>query len=64
MTGTGDVPFMARLRSRERAERLERMAQQVESGELVIRQATDQERSRWAAERAEREAAEDRRAEL
>ena len=43
------------LREGERQRRPDRIAQQVERGELVIRQASDAEREQWARERQERE---------
>jgi hypothetical protein len=38
----------------ERQPRLDRIAQQVERGELVIRQASDAEREQWRQERERR----------
>jgi hypothetical protein len=50
-------PVSSRYMKGERQRRADRIAQQVERGELVIRQATDDERKRWARERQEREQA-------
>jgi hypothetical protein len=44
-------PALQRLRGRERQERLDRIAAEVESGELRIRKATAAERQRWRRER-------------
>jgi hypothetical protein len=48
-------PVWSRYMKGERQRRLDRIAQQIERGELVIRQASDAEREQWARERQERE---------
>ena len=48
-------PVYRRYLKGERQRRLDRIAQQVQRGELVIRQASDAEREQWARERQERE---------
>jgi hypothetical protein len=51
---TNDPVYYRHMKD-ERQRRLDRIAQQVQSGELVIRQASDAEREQWARERQERE---------
>jgi hypothetical protein len=48
-------PVYSRYMKGQRQRRLDRIAQQVERGELVIRQASDAERAEWERERLERE---------
>jgi hypothetical protein len=48
-------PVCSRYVKGERQRRLDRIAQEVERGELIIRQASDAERATWARERQERE---------
>jgi len=47
-------PVYSRYMKGARQRRLDRIAQQVERGELVIRQASDAEREQWQREREQR----------
>jgi hypothetical protein len=53
--GVTHDPVWSRYVKGERQRRLDRIAQQVERGELVIRQASVAEHEAWARERKERE---------